>query len=344
MSLAVLTGVGAGAGSAVAATRRVPEDYARITTAVHNAAVGDTVLIGPGTYRERFVARRNMVIRGAGIANTTIDGSVSLGNVVTIAGTTEDFVLEDLSITGSRLNTAHPESTGAAIYVNEGSPIIQRVRMTGNFSNSGVLSAYFFARPIVRDCWIVDNSGGGIFLEHDVGEAGAPYSDVSNTLIAGNTGYGISVIDGARARITNCTIAYNLGDGLRSRDQTRVELSRSILAFNGGAGVIRYTTNVCFFLVCNDVYQNTDGQWIGTNPGDPCFPGRGVGDVQIDPLFCNAAADDYRLSTASPLHTFCLSGCGGGIGVDPDCVGVPNCTTNVESSTWSVIKRRYRGR
>lgn len=327
-----------------AATHRVPGDFGRITTAVHNAAAGDTILVGPGTYHERFTVRRNMVIRGeAGAEATIINGSVAPGNVISLGGVSSACIIEDLTITGGTLNTADPESTGAAIYVNEGDPIVQRCLMTGNRSNSAAgVVAYFFAHPTIRDCRIYDNSGGGIWVETDLGTTGPPFARIENTTIVRNAGFGFQVLKGGKAQMSNCTIAFNVGDGVRAeRDWARVEVTRTIIAFNGGAGIRRYTTDVCFVLSCNDVFENEGGQWVGTNSADECFPGRGRDSVQFDPGFCNASGNDFRLASTSPLLVFCQGGCGP-LGADPDCMGASGCTTGVRSTTWSLLKSRFR--
>lgn len=52
--------------SAEAATRRVPEDHKTIQAAIDSAAPGDTVLVGPGTYRERIQLKDEIILRSAG--------------------------------------------------------------------------------------------------------------------------------------------------------------------------------------------------------------------------------------------------------------------------------------
>lgn len=53
-------------GPATAAILRVPEDHRSIQAAIDAAASGDTVLVGPGTYRERLGLKPNVALRSAG--------------------------------------------------------------------------------------------------------------------------------------------------------------------------------------------------------------------------------------------------------------------------------------
>jgi len=326
--------------SAAAKTIRVPDDFPRITTAVNAAASGDTVLVGPGTYHERFtIMFKNIVLRGEmGAESTIIDGSVGVGNVITVHGNTSAMIIEDLTITGGNFNTAAPESVGTAVYINQGSPIIQRCRLTGNDSNAGGgISAYFFSRPTIRDCWIAYNHGGGIWIETDNGLSGPPAAHVENTSIVRNAGYGISCIKGGKVDIANCTIAYNAGDGVRAEQaDARISVTRTIITNNDGGGIRRRDAQVCFVLSCNNVFGNLLGEWVGTNPRDPCFTGRGDGSVQIDPKYKAPMLDDFTLDETSPLYQLCAGACGV-LGANNECP-----TTAVAPATWSTIKGMYR--
>jgi hypothetical protein len=53
-------------GPAAAATLRVPQDHATIQAAVDAAGSGDTVLVNPGTYRERIHLKEGLTLRSAG--------------------------------------------------------------------------------------------------------------------------------------------------------------------------------------------------------------------------------------------------------------------------------------
>ncbi len=64
------------AGPVAAVTRHVPAEVSTIQAAVSASGQGDTVLVGPGTYRENIVITRDVWLRSAGgPAVTVIDGS-----------------------------------------------------------------------------------------------------------------------------------------------------------------------------------------------------------------------------------------------------------------------------
>lgn len=91
---------------AASSTITVPKDYNTISEAVENAESGDTVVVGPGDYREQVIVRKDLTVRGQG--NPTlrppssglgvgdiavvqpIFGAVGYGNDVTFEGFTVD--------------------------------------------------------------------------------------------------------------------------------------------------------------------------------------------------------------------------------------------------------------
>jgi len=328
-------------------TFRVPEQHASIQAAIDLASPSaiDTVLLSPGTYNERIRIRfKHLVLRGTGAPEmTTIDGNLS-GNVVTVNGVGRSCIIEDLTITGGDAN--HPDSVGAAIYLNQyASPTIQRCRLVGNRARSGGgIAAYVFCEPLVRDCWIADNSGGAVIFELANGDAGTTWAEVENTVIVNNQGFGVSVLKGARAWLRNCTLAYN-ADAIGAAQQGRVRVNNTIVAFSTGSGISRSDGSACLTLTCNDVYGNTGGNYVGANPSDPCFSGRGNGDVTVDPCFQNPAGDNYHLEDTSPLCALRGPGSCGVLGAYADPCGPKppgTCVVAVLPSDWSGVKSLYR--
>ena len=326
---------------AFSTTIRVPEDTASIPAAIGLAGEGDTVLVAPGTYHGRCLIQfKNIVLRGAmGAAATTLDGQ-STGNVITAHGVGRSTIIEDLTIMGG--SATQPESVGAAVYINEASPTLQRCRLVNNSArNGGGVAAYFFSEPLIRDCFIGNNDGGAIVIETNTGSAGTSAAEIYNTVMAHNSGYGVWVLRGARVTMRNCTIAYNNGDGLRAEKEARVTMKKCIVSNNAGGGVVRYDNTVCYALECNDVYRNSAGGYLGSNPFDPCFPGRGAGDVDLSPCYQNAVQDDFHLQPGSQL---CLlrETCGVlGAFADP-CETGGCCVTAVTHTTWGGVKDLYR--
>jgi hypothetical protein len=325
-------------------TLRVPEDYSSIQAAIDltSPAQVDTVLVAGGTYLEHLTIQKNLVLRGRdGAASTTLDGHNTAGNVITMSGVGRSCTIEDFTITGGTPNGS--EIVGSAIYLNSfASPTIQRCRMIGNRARTGGgLDAYVYCQPLVKDCYMTDNQGGIVFeLDNPDGHT---WAEVVNTVIVKNQGVAITAIKGARVWLHNTTIAYNSGDGLRTEDQARVKMQNSIVTHNGGAGIIRVDNTVCFQLQCNDVFQNSVGNYLGTNPQDPCFAGRGNGDVSLDPCYQNVDADNFHLQLTSPLCSLRQPGSCGVLGAYPDpcSPGSGSCVVAVEPATWSHVKQLY---
>jgi hypothetical protein len=320
-------------GAASPTTLRVPSDVPTIRAAAHQASEGDTVLVAPGTYSERFtVTGKNFVLRGEGGADVTvINGASTTGNVITLVDVDRTMVVEDVTVTGGMFHATHPESLGAGIYITQGAPTIQRCKLTSNESRSGAgVTATAFSAPLIRDCWIGNNTGGGIVIEQHDGLSVGARSEIIDNYIVRNTGFGVSVVEGAKADIQNCTIAYNGGDGVRSEfgsggvGQSFVTVENTLITNNQGAGIIRRDVAVCFVLQCNDVWDNQLGQWVGSNPGDPCFTGRGAGSISIDPGYRNPELDDFRIASTSVLFVLCRPSACGTIGADDICGAAEN--------------------
>ncbi|WP_344639118.1 right-handed parallel beta-helix repeat-containing protein [Kitasatospora cystarginea] len=76
---------------------RVPEDFSTIQKAVDVAREGETVLVGPGVYRESVhVTKPRVVLRGTDRNTVVLDGGLRLVNGVTVTG--PGSVVENLTV------------------------------------------------------------------------------------------------------------------------------------------------------------------------------------------------------------------------------------------------------
>jgi len=324
---------------------RVPEEYATIQEAINIASPSqpDTISLAPGTYRERIFIRKSLVLRGrAGAENTTIDGEYS-GNVITVNGVNRTCILEDLTVTGG--DATSPDSVGAGMYLHQyASPTIQRCRLIGNRARAGGgLNAFVYSEPLVRDCWFSDNEGGAAIIELN-NPNGTTFAEFERCVFVHNLGVAVSTIRGGRSWIRNCTITHNNSDGVGSREFARVRVNNCIITNNQGGGIVRDDPTVCLTLQCNDLYANALGNYVGTNPNDPCFTGRGSGDVSVDPCYQDAAADNFHLLPTSPLCDLRQPESCGVLGAYEDaCSGIiETCTNAVEEQTWGGVKTLFR--
>ncbi|MBK8165071.1 MAG: right-handed parallel beta-helix repeat-containing protein [bacterium] len=155
----------------------------------------------------------------------------------------------------------------------------------------------------ITDCDILANGAGGVSL---VG-ASDPVS-VAGSTIAGNGGVGLrlgSTRPGAVCKAEGATIAANQGHGLELAGGDW-ELQRILVTGNKGVAVILTGDGTTAALGCSDLFGNDEGDWTG-----PLLPQLGIdGNVQVDPLYCNALGGDWSLREDSPAAPAGSDGCG----------------------------------
>lgn len=195
-----------------AATHSVPGDFATIQSAIDAAAVGDTVLVGDGTWLENInfrgkdiVVASHFLLDGdvAHIADTILDGSghadPDSGSVVYfISGEGNGAVLMGFTLTGGNGTPSTDQWTdthwreGGGILTENSSPTIQYNLITGNNVTD----------PMGQQ----DAGGGGI-------RSGYGDPVIRNNIIAGNQGhYGSGlVLNVTNAVVRNNVIAMNTG-------------------------------------------------------------------------------------------------------------------------------------
>jgi CSLREA domain-containing protein len=141
--------------------------------------------------------------------------------------------------------------------------------------------------PVVIDRnWIADNNtgfGGAVYF------AVSSYISVTNNVIVHNRDPGLYVhLSDTGIVATHNTIAQNLRDGI-TVDDGRLGLYNSIVVSNTGYGVTLETGGQLNH-ASNDVWANSYGS---SDPPD-------VFDMELNPLFFDAAVDEYGLRCGSP--------------------------------------------
>jgi hypothetical protein len=292
--------------------------YSTIQAAIDDANNGDTIKVGPGTYRE------NINFRGKAIslqsldpnapnivAATVIDGN-NLGRVVTF-NTQEDSnsVLDGFTITGgyattgggiSCTNWSNPTitnciitgntsaSSGGGVYVYQGRPVIRNCTISNNTATNGggggLLYSTTNGQALIENCIIKDNAstggGGGIIV--------VPYAGlkVQNSIISGNE----TMIDGGAIMrtvysgivINNCTISDNHAD-----------MHGGALSSNGPYGSATITNSILWGNTA-DVDSNEIYGSATVNYSDIAGGWSGTGNRNADPLFVN----NYHINVNSP--------------------------------------------
>lgn len=135
---------------------------------------------------------------------------------------------------------------------------------------------------------------------------------VKNCVLSGNT----ALVSGgavhckfASPRFINCTFVLNrspAGAGVFCISTACPVLQNCIIALSEeGEAVGRAEGTSNPTLRCCDVFGNENGDWVGCIAGQAGLDGN----FSLDPLFCDAANNDFHLDSRSPCGAS-LSGCG----------------------------------
>lgn len=119
----------------------------------------------------------------------------------------------------------------------------------------------------------------------------ADTSTVTNNLVENNINTGI-LIHGAAAQVANNTVAKNHLQGLTFEAAGGQGSSIANILYGNNTGL---TAPVPTTLVSNLLWQNTTTYGPNTTPG--------ASDIQADPLFINAATNNYHLHALSPAFS-----------------------------------------
>ncbi|SVD18236.1 uncharacterized protein METZ01_LOCUS371090, partial [marine metagenome] len=229
---------------------------------------------------------------------TIIDGNQS-GSVVTfINGEDSTAVLTGFTIQNGLA------SYGGGIRPDHSDPTLDNLIIQNNTATSsgGGISFYYsrsnLINSIVRNNH-ADYNGGGLALAHE------PVK-IINTLIINNTctnnGAGINVYN-ENHEIANCTIVGNspdgLGGGIRLAQDAHVVLLNSIIHSNEN-GNIRLKPNSNAPKSITISYSDIQGGQESIVTNDSGTVTWGSGNIDVNPMFVDAANGDYLLSDTSP--------------------------------------------
>ena len=152
-------------GSASAADRLVPKQYATIQAAINASSNGDVVQVAPGTYSEliRFYGKA-ITVRASGAATDTFIDGGQRGTTVKFANSeTAASVLEGFTISNGKA------AVGGGMYINSASPTIRNCVISGNTAlDRGAGVAVVNGLPTFTTCTFSSNvateRGGGAYL------------------------------------------------------------------------------------------------------------------------------------------------------------------------------------
>jgi predicted outer membrane repeat protein len=342
-----------------AATLSVPSQFPTIAAALAAAIAGDTVLVSPGTYFERLTMKNGVILRGAAMANPPVVDAQGLGVAIRATNCGSSTQVKDMIF-----RNGFGIGFGGGAQIVASSLTFERCRFENNTAMHGGGAGgdgAFYLNACIFDGNHATDTGGAVACTDLPSPTIAACRMSSNTAISGGA---IAVRNGCAPAITTaildeniadqgsaiwwdfftggtferCTVVENTalaldGGALACSPLSTPLVTRTIVAFNSAGGAATLAPGSSATFGCNDLFGNIGGNSIagaidlGTN-------------LFLDPLFCNAAGEDYSLQGSSP----CLLGgtCGliGAVGAGPCLVVAADMPTQLLS--WGSLKARYR--
>ncbi len=256
-----------------AATLDVPSQYTTIQAAIDNAAPGDTIVVGAGTFHESLVwTGIDLTTQGGQSGPTILDPSVANGGPGGRCLYTQDLTSQS-SISGFAFKNGSADTGGGMLNASS-SP-----RFTGCIFRDNVVTYYgggMFngsdSNPVVTDCVFENNQA---------------------TLVGG-LGGGMINFYYASPTLINCTFNNNRallpGGGLINFNSSNTTITNGILWGNSApsaSGLYNSGDSSCA-LSFSDVEDL------------PHVAPDADGNFAADPMFSDAATGDLRLKSGSP--------------------------------------------
>jgi len=249
-----------------------------IQDAIDDAVNGDIIQAMPGSFYENIdFGNKTLTLRSTDpnnfgvVANTIIDGYRSgSGNVITF-GSGQNSVLAGFTITNA---------VGSGIYCDSSSPQI-------------------------TNCIIEDNGDNGIYNQN------SSSAIVANNIIRNNGGYGIHyywIWPDMTSEIKNNWIHSN-GSGIYIKEVDEpVTIQNNTIVDNTTYGIILYSNSATPSVSNCIIWGNkVDNLYAVLDPfGDVTYSciqnwtGEGLGNINADPCFVGADANNYHLGPNSP--------------------------------------------
>ncbi|MFC1572684.1 right-handed parallel beta-helix repeat-containing protein [Candidatus Eisenbacteria bacterium] len=280
-------------------------DFLTIQEAVNAATHGDVIelacdqVYAGGGNRDVNVSGKAITIRSeCGVPERCV---VDLGGVaghigfIFSSGETGTTILQGITIQ----NAWNPGSGGGVFITNYSSPTIENCVLRNNTAYAGAGIFAHDSHSLISHCVFDGN-------ETVAGQDGAGI-DCGNTSPAIPTG----------PTVSSCTFvnntASNNGGGLCSvHPGCNPSISRCIFMGNHASsrpgGAVGCQDQGTVSIECSDLYGNTGSQGNGDWAGCIASQGGLNGNLSADPLFCDAAGQDYYLQSGSPCEN--AGGCG----------------------------------
>ncbi len=313
---------------AEAATIAVPGDAPTIARGLALARPGDVVLVACGTYREHdlVVPAGVSLWSGSMQPGCVVIDAAGAGRVLVCEGVDSTSAIVGFTFTGGRVSGEGDAGRGGAVLCRNASPRLSNCVLRGNSAREGgAIAVVGSGRPVLAGCRIweneAQNAGGAVVwrgvrggrletceLRHNTaGSAGGAIYAVASTLalrdcwLADNTAgvAGAAVaLDDTEARLVGCTLTGNRteadGGVVLAVDASSL-FDRCLIAFNSADEMAVEGPAIPQLMRCN-LFGNRGPDWAA-----PLADQRHrLGNLALDPLFCDPARSDFRLRPGSP--------------------------------------------
>ncbi|MHC4154082.1 MAG: right-handed parallel beta-helix repeat-containing protein [Planctomycetota bacterium] len=290
--------------------------YESIQAAIDDmdAEPGETIEAGPGTYSESIDFKgKAITVRSSYpdhwdvVEQTVIDATGKENGVGFCTSEGADAVLKGFAV---------KNSSGHGISISGSSPTIRNCIIENNASN-GVDCQGAGAAPTIADNIIRDNGTNGVSCQ---GAGAAP--TIANNIIRDNTSFGISCGTSSAPTIANNIIRDNTSFGILCGTSSAPTIknnwiygnSAGVMTIWAGSTVIRNNTvanNLSYYgikaigpapTITNCIIWGNADDLSDCTATYSCIQNndQGEGNIHDDPLFVDAANDDYHICTDSP--------------------------------------------
>ena len=293
------------------------QPFRNILTAYGFTNAGDTVIVMPGMYAENYngyglhlnrsgLPGKPITVKSAAKWQATLDGgnNYAHSHVVSIDG--EYNVLEGFVITNGSFGGIHVAGVGNVVLDNEiyqngnGGDPESPYGQVGISSGAGSTGHQYIGNYIHHNGRIQwdSNLDHGLYLSGD-------NELIANNIVTNNSRMGLQIAGYdtvSNMRVYNNVFAFNGGAGvLLWQDMNGVEIKNNI-TYSNGLGIGTYGAHGSRVVVENNL-------GIGDRQGFMNFGNDGTSsdvsfslsnNIEADPQFVNASAEDFRLSASSP--------------------------------------------
>jgi hypothetical protein len=265
----------------LAATIAVPADHATIAAALAASAPGDIVSVDAGTYYEDLTVPGGVILQGAGIFETIIDGQI------TVSGGEAGIV--SLGVQGP--GAAAATTCGINVPANNSAQIVS-VFVSRFYAGVCLDTGANVALPSpLVDRASLSNNGYGVLVQS--GDASITNSYFSYSIRSGVYGYA-----DASPNITNNTFLGNAFGGDTNDRDAAISLGAN------GASIVRNNNVVSnhFGMQCDSCVATWDHNNVWGNTTNYAGDASSNSSSRsFDPLFRNVSQGNLRLSEVSPL-------------------------------------------